>query len=624
MPSLHSKQPVRGPDGLFRDSRRRPRLTARQIVEWAKKHRKRTGSWPTRRSGPIDGAPGVSWLGVNSALKRGYRGLPRGESLAQLLHRHVGRPEGQQPIRIPHAQILEWADAYHRKHGRWPSASSGPVAGTGAPGGMTWSKLDTHLIQRSHPGRESLAKLVQVRRGESARTNYILKWADAYHRKHGRWPRASSGPVAGPGSPGGMTWSKIDTYLTRNGRPGRESLAKLLQARRGESGRTTHPPFKLAQVVAWAKAFHRRNGRWPRKEDPDPNSGWHWSVIDYALYTGRVRGIPAGTTIAVFLFRRCGAPYQELGRSPISVNEVLTWADRHHRRTGRWPTKKSGRVAGAPKELTWAKVDGALLRGGRGLPKEKSLPQLLMRHRGARHSLYLPTLSVDQILAWADAYHKRCGRWPTRSSGTVLEAPENTWSAIHFALKDGGRGLPGGSSLWALFRRKRDLTRWNFRPTLTQRQVLGWAVAHHRRTGAWPTHKSGVIKESPGDTWLAVDIALRHAIRGFPKKSSLSRILDTVRGNTVHGKPTASARKRPLNVREVQSWAKAHARRTGSWPDKYGGRISVAKGETWFGIGEALRLGLRRLPKVKSLGSLFSGLPKPRALALGRGEAKVV
>jgi len=154
--------------------------------------------------------------------------------------------------------------------------------------------------------------------------------------------------------------------------------------------------------------------------------------------------------------------------------------------------------------------------------------------------------------------------------------------------------------------------------------VLGWAVAHHRRTGAWPTHKSGVIKESPGDTWLAVDIALRHAIRGFPKKSSLSRILDTVRGNTVHGKPTASARKRPLNVREVQSWAKAHARRTGSWPDKYGGRISVAKGETWFGIGEALRLGLRRLPKVKSLGSLFSGLPKPRALALGRGEAKVV
>jgi len=73
-----------------------------------------------------------------------------------------------------------------------------------------------------------------------------------------------------------------------------------------------------------------------------------------------------------------------------------------------------------------------------------------------------------------------------------------------------------------------------------------------------------------------------------------------------------------LKLQEVLLWAKAHARRTGNWPERYDGRVTDAKGETWFGIDEALRLGLRGLPKVKSLGLLFSRLPMPRMVAIGR------
>src|SRR5947207_992133 len=36
---------------------------------------------------------------------------------------------------------------------------------------------------------------------------------------------------------------------------------------------------------------------------------------------------------------------------------------------------------------------------------------------------YLAELSIEQILAWADAYHQRTGRSPTCRSGAIPEAP---------------------------------------------------------------------------------------------------------------------------------------------------------------------------------------------------------
>jgi hypothetical protein len=72
------------------------------------------------------------------------------------------------------------------------------------------------------------------------------------------------------------------------------------------------------------------------------------------------------------------------GRSrkpPLTVAEILRWADAHRRRTGAWPGVTSGPVAGAPGE-TWPALDKALRRGGRGLPGGGSLARLLRRERG--------------------------------------------------------------------------------------------------------------------------------------------------------------------------------------------------------------------------------------------------
>ena len=58
-----------------------------------------------------------------------------------------------------------------------------------------------------------------------------------------------------------------------------------------------------------------------------------------------------------------------------------------------------------------------------------------------------PELTVEQILAWADAHHRRTGQWPNLASGLVMEAPREKWASLDAALRQGHRGLAPGSSL---------------------------------------------------------------------------------------------------------------------------------------------------------------------------------
>jgi hypothetical protein len=62
-------------------------------------------------------------------------------------------------------------------------------------------------------------------------------------------------------------------------------------------------------------------------------------------------------------------------------------------------------------------------------------------------------------------------------------------------------------------------------PPFTVAQIRHWAATHYRRTGAWPKATSGPIKDTPGETWTAVAVALRQGRRGLPAGFSPTRIL---------------------------------------------------------------------------------------------------
>jgi hypothetical protein len=71
----------------------KPRLTVEQILAWTDAHHARRGRWPSACSGPVACTTGETWAGVNTALARGRRGLPGGDSLSRLLQRERGMDE---------------------------------------------------------------------------------------------------------------------------------------------------------------------------------------------------------------------------------------------------------------------------------------------------------------------------------------------------------------------------------------------------------------------------------------------------------------------------------------------------------------------------------------------------
>jgi hypothetical protein len=68
------------------------------------------------------------------------------------------------------------------------------------------------------------------------------------------------------------------------------------------------------------------------------------------------------------------------------------------------------------------------------------------------------------------------------------------------------------------------------RPELRQEQILAWADAHRRRHGSWPTSHGGPVWGAPGETWPALNMALRTGLRGLPGGYSLALLLRRERG----------------------------------------------------------------------------------------------
>ncbi|MGO8744510.1 MAG: hypothetical protein ACLQNE_00840 [Thermoguttaceae bacterium] len=443
-----------------RPSRRPPPLTIEQILAWVDAHHERTGQWPNSSSGRVRSESFLTWHTVDGHLRKGQRGLPGGSSLPRLLAEQRGRPL---PSPLTIEQILAWADAHYERTGRWPNQKSGRVHGEPS---VTWLAVNSALRmgQRGLPGGSSLPRLLVESRGVRSRCalptlkhRQILDWADAHHKRTGKWPIAESGPVEGSM---GETWKGIDHALRHGfrGIPGGTSLARLLHEYRGVPNKRDLPRLSVRQILAWADAHRQQTGEWPHcTSGPiEGSSGETWGQLDQALAHG-YRGLRGGSSLAKLLAKHRKTRNRR-GLPSLSVEQILKWADEHHRRTGGWPSAYSGPAKSAAGE-TWPAINSALRHGVRGFPGGSSLIRLLAEHRGVRNRAGLPHFSIAQILKWADAHHERTGRRPRQNSGPVQDAPGETWCGINSALRFGGRGLRGGSSLFRLLEKHRHLSK---------------------------------------------------------------------------------------------------------------------------------------------------------------------
>ena len=444
--SLHRGVELRGPS---------IQLNEDLILGWADAHREAVGKWPVVKSGPVLAAPGEMWGRIDAALTKGLRGLRGDSSLAKLLSTRRGVQYVKDLPKLTTRAILRLADEHHARTGRWPMASSEPVGDT------NWRAIDSALTGgcRGLPGGSSLAKLLARCRGvrniaalPALTEKKILTWADAHRERTGKWPSQGSGPVK---DVPGEHWRNISAALREGirGLPGNSSLAKLLNAQRGDL-RPKHPPLTEDRILEFADKYRESTGRWPSNGSGKVD-GSSWAAINRALTLGNGE-LPGGSSLAQLLAKRRGKINQ--GALPqLSEEQILAWADDHRKRTGKWPAVKSGPVSTVPGE-TWARINGALTEGYRGLPGGSSVANLLEKRRGFRNPAKLPKLNERQILAWAKAHFKRTGKWPTRESGAVQEAPDENWAAISGALAVGNRGLPGGSSLAKLIASRKATT----------------------------------------------------------------------------------------------------------------------------------------------------------------------
>ena len=119
------------------------------------------------------------------------------------------------------------------------------------------------------------------------------------------------------------------------------------------------------------------------------------------------RGLPGGSSLARLLApKRAEHPPSV---KPLAIEQILAWADAHHAATGAWPHRDSGVVRDAPFAITWSTVHAALHKGSRGLPGGSTLARLLAEHRGVPNRRVAPPLTIEQILAWADAHRAATG-----------------------------------------------------------------------------------------------------------------------------------------------------------------------------------------------------------------------
>ena len=286
-----------------------------------------------------------------------------------------------------------------------------------------------------------------------------------------------------------------------------------------------HPRLTNKLVLEWADAHKKRTGDWPTQYSGRVHefTEWTWCGVNQSLSKSRF-GHPGGTSLAKLLWKHRGRRNKQ-ALPPLMIKRVLRWADAHYKRTGDWPMSTSGQVHEEPEE-TWNGISIALSNGLRSFPGGSSLARLLAKKRGRFNWVDQPRLTIKKILTWADAYHRRFGRWPMHTSKVVPGQSGESWPRITSALREGRRGLRGGSSLAQLLAERRGARNHLALSELSSAQILRWADMHLKHTGTWPTAKSGPILGPPGETWKAIDHALRLGMRGLRPGSSLPRLLD--------------------------------------------------------------------------------------------------
>ena len=357
----------------------RPKLTVAQILQWMDEHKRRTRQWPNQTSGQVYGTS-ETWRGINSALAKGMRGLEGGSSIVQLLveHRDVKTRFWDDSLTV--TDILLWCDQFFERESRWPKSSDGDIPGTP----YTWLTVDNKLRTgwTRHPHSSSLPRLLNEKRGYRHRhrlppltREIIISLANQYFRREGRWPTTESGEIPGTGE----TWQRINAALAQGQRgfPGGDSLPRFLHRELGVVHRLASARLSVRRILGWVDEHKTRFGKFPTIHDKrSPAPGESWMAINAALERGS-RGLPGASSLPKLLADHRGAA-RGIHRPRLKLATIATWARKHHKSTGQWPTEGAGEVIGTDER--WDNIAQCVRLGLRGCPRGWTLKKIIEKY----------------------------------------------------------------------------------------------------------------------------------------------------------------------------------------------------------------------------------------------------
>jgi len=316
------------------------------------------------------------------------------------------------------------------------------------------------------------------------------------------------------------TWSSVNYTLNQS----RSSLAVFLV----DHGFVERKPDLTVEVVkeAIVKFREANEGKNPTliSGDATPYFGFteKWADIHDCLRHGR-RGFTGRSSLAVFLVEHGFIePKPDLTVEMVKEAVVKFRAEND----GKNPSFTSGDATpyfGYPD--TWSCISQCLSGGHRGLPGGSSLRRFLIEHGFAEPR---PDFTIETIREAVVKFRTaNDGKNPTQiGDATPYFGYPETWRNVDGCLREGLRGLPGGSSLMGFLVEHGFSVR---KPNLTVEMVKEAVVKFREANdGKNPTPQSGDAMPYFGfpEAWGNVDEYLRgDGKRGLPGGSSLRRFL---------------------------------------------------------------------------------------------------
>jgi hypothetical protein len=213
----------------------------------------------------------------------------------------------------------------------------------------------------------------------------VIAAAVRYHERTGKWPTSESGDATEDFGYE-VTWETISRVLFGRKAGYLDWFLRPLMEWRGVA------PILRTVVVSWV-----HTGLWPTAGSmPGPFDG-PWVTVDAAL---TLNGYAPLSKQIEQLARTVD---REVILRNVSSSAIAAAAQRHHNRTGRWPTShmdRDERVSFVPPSMivTWGEVAAAVRQGLDGMSLDEMLGLLLAHYDGAEQKPSESSSAVEEVL----------------------------------------------------------------------------------------------------------------------------------------------------------------------------------------------------------------------------------